>query len=161
MQVVKDKIVSIEYHLTDPAGVVLDSSRGREPLNYLHGAGNIIPGLESALTGKSVDDQLIVHIEPKLAYGEKNPAMVQAVPRAAFKGVDPITPGMQFQSQGPNGQVQVVTVLKVDDAEVTIDVNHPLAGVTLTFDVTIKAVRNATAEELEHGHVHGPGGHHH
>jgi FKBP-type peptidyl-prolyl cis-trans isomerase SlyD len=87
--------------------------------------------------------------------------MIQAVPRGAFKGVDNISAGMQFQAQGPNGQVQVVTVVKADDQEVTIDANHPLAGVTLTFDVVVKDIRDATAEELEHGHVHGPGGHHH
>jgi FKBP-type peptidyl-prolyl cis-trans isomerase SlyD len=161
MQIGKNAVVTIEYHLTDPQGQVIDSSRGKEPLSYLHGVGGIIPGLESALEGKSVGDSVVVDISPEQGYGQKNPQLVQAVPRTAFKGVDNIQPGMQFQAQGPNGQAQVVTVVGATPTEITIDANHPLAGVTLHFEVKILAIREATAEELSHGHVHGPGGHHH
>lgn len=161
MQIAKNTVVTIDYHLTDPQGQVLDSSRGKQPLAYLHGVGGIIPGLETALNGKSAGDTLSVTIPPEQAYGVKNPQMVQDVPRSAFQGVADIQPGMQFQAQGPQGQVQIVTVVKVTPDTVTIDANHPLAGVTLNFDVTVVSVREATPEEISHGHVHGPGGHHH
>ena len=160
MQIGKDKVVAIDYTLTDPQGQVLDTSRGRGPLSYLHGTGNIIRGLEQALEGRGTGDTLQVQIPPEQAYGEKDPAMVQAVPRAAFRGITDIKPGMQFQAQHRGGQ-QVVTVVGVSDEEVTVDANHPLAGMTLNFDVNIVSVRDATAEELQHGHAHGPGGHQH
>lgn len=161
MQVGKDKVVSIDYTLTNNQGQVIDSSQGRDPLAYLHGKGNIIPGLEKALEGKNIGDNLKVAIQPEEGYGNHDPRMVQSVPKAAFKGVDNIQPGMQFQAQGPGGQARVVTVTKVDGDNVTVDANHPLAGQTLNFDVTVKDVRDASAEEMSHGHVHGPGGHQH
>jgi FKBP-type peptidyl-prolyl cis-trans isomerase SlyD len=161
MRISKNAVVTIEYHLTDPQGQVIDSSRGREPLSYVHGVGGIIPGLESALEGKDVGDEVSVDIAPEQAYGIKDPGLVQAVPRSAFRGVDNIQPGMQFQAQGPGGQARVVTVVSATPTEVTVDANHPLAGITLHFDVKVIAVREATAEELSHGHAHGPGGHHH
>ena len=160
MQIAKDKVVSIDYTLTGDQGQVLDSSQGREPLAYLHGNQNIIPGLESALDGKSQGDALKVTIAPEQAYGQHDPKMVQVVPRTAFQGAPTITPGMQFQgntNQGP----RVITVTKVEGDNVTIDANHPLAGQTLNFDVKVVGVRDATAEELSHGHVHGAGGHQH
>jgi FKBP-type peptidyl-prolyl cis-trans isomerase SlyD len=157
----KNTVVAIEYHLTDPQGQVIDSSRGKEPLSYLHGAGGIIPGLEAALEGKEVGEQVSVTVPPEQAYGVKDPKMVQAVPRDAFKGVDNIQPGMQFQAQGPNGQTRVVTVVSATPTEVTIDANHPLAGVTLHFEVKVISIREATPDEQSHGHAHGPGGHHH
>lgn len=160
MQVGKDKVVSIDYTLTNNNGQVLDSSQGRQPLAYLHGNQNIIPGLESALEGKQTGDSLKVSIPPEQAYGNHDPQMVQAVPRGAFKGVDNIQPGMQFQAQSPQGP-RVVTVTKIEGDNVTVDANHPLAGQTLNFDVTVREVRDATDEEKSHGHVHGPGGHHH
>lgn len=160
MQIAKDKVVSIDYTLTDDEGTVLDSSQGREPLAYLHGAGNIIPGLESGLEGRSAGEQLQVKVAPADGYGERSDEAVQRVPRQLFEGVDEIQPGMQFHAESASG-VQVVTVKAVEDDAVVIDVNHPLAGVTLNFDVKIVEVRDASAEELEHGHVHGAGGHHH
>ena len=161
MQVSKDKVVSIDYTLTNNQGQVIDSSQGRAPLAYLHGNNNIIPGLEKELEGKNVGDQLKVAVRPEEGYGNHDPQMVQSVPKTAFKGVDNIQPGMQFQAQGPGGQTRVVTVTKVDGDNVTVDANHPLAGQTLNFDVTVKEVRDASPDELSHGHVHGPGGHEH
>lgn len=161
MQVAKDKVVAIDYTLTNNQGQVIDSSQGKAPLAYLHGKGNIIPGLEKELEGKAVGDNLKVAIKPEEGYGMHDPKMVQAVPKTAFKGVPEIKAGMQFQAQGPGGQTRIVTVTKVEGDNVTVDANHPLAGQTLNFDVTVREVREASAEELSHGHVHGPGGHQH
>lgn len=160
MQIDKHSVVTIDYTLTAPDGQVLDSSRGKQPLTYLHGVGGIIPGLEAALAGKTAGDKINVVIPPEQGYGQKDPQMVQAVPREMFKGAPEIKPGMQFQAQSPQGP-RVVTVVAVTDKEVTVDANHPLAGMELKFDVDVKEVRAATAEEVSHGHVHGPGGHHH
>ena len=160
MQIAKDKVASIEYTLTDSAGQVLDSSVGGDPLAYLHGAGNIIPGLEKALEGKVVGDAFKVSIAPTEGYGEKDDSLLQTVPRTMFAGVDEIEVGMQFHAQTDHG-MQVITVANVDGNNVTVDGNHPLAGQTLNFDVKVVEVRAASNEELEHGHVHGPGGHHH
>ncbi len=159
MQIAKDKVVSIDYTLTGDQGQVLDSSQGREPMAYLHGNQNIIPGLESALDGKSQGDALKVTIAPEQAYGQHDPKMVQVVPRR-IPGPPTITPGMQFQGNSNQGP-RVITVTKVEGDNVTIDANHPLAGQTLNFDVKVVGVRDATAEELSHGHVHGAGGHQH
>jgi FKBP-type peptidyl-prolyl cis-trans isomerase SlyD len=161
MLVDADKVVLIHYTLTDDAGEVLDSSAGREPLAYLHGKGNIIPGLENALAGKKVGEKLNVKVEPAQGYGERDEQLVQAVPRQAFESVGEVNPGMQFQAQTPQGETRIVTVTQVADDLVTVDANHPLAGTHLTFDVEVTEVRDATPEELEHGHVHGPGGHSH
>ncbi len=160
MKIAHEKVVSIHYTLTNSEGTVLDSSSGGDPLAYLHGFGNIIPGLENALEGKATGDKLSVTVEPEQGYGARDERLVQAVPRSAFKGVEELAPGMQFQAQGPQGN-RLVVVTQVADNEVTVDANHPLAGQTLHFDVEISEIRDATAEELEHGHVHGPGGHHH
>ena len=160
MQIANNKVVSIHYKLTNDEGSILDSSEGQEPLAYLHGLGNIIPGLENALTGRAVGDKFTVTIAPADGYGERDNEMVQSVPKSAFQGVDQIEPGMQFQAQSPDG-MQLVTVVDVDGDEVILDGNHPMAGITLTFDVEVTEIRDATAEELDHGHVHGPGGHHH
>ena len=160
MQIAKDKVVSIDYTLTGSDDQVLDTSKGREPLVYLHGAGNIIPGLEAALDGKASGDRLNIAIPPEQGYGPQNPQLITIVPRRVFQGVATITPGMQFQGQTNQGP-RMVTVTKVDGDDITIDANHPLAGQTLKFDVTIVDVRDATPEELSHGHVHGPGGHQH
>jgi FKBP-type peptidyl-prolyl cis-trans isomerase SlyD len=160
MQIAKNAVVSIDYTLTGPDGAVIDTSTGRAPLPYIHGGGNIIPGLENALDGKSVGDSFKVTIPPAQGYGERNPQAVQSVPKAAFQGVPEVKVGMQFRSQGQHG-MQVVTVTKVENDTITVDGNHPLAGVTLNFDVTVREVRAATAEEIAHGHVHGPEGHHH
>lgn len=158
--VAKDTVVKFNYTLTNNKGEVLDQSRG-EPLAYLHGYHNIILGLETQMTGKSVGDKFVATIAPKDAYGEYVSEAVQEVPRANFQGVDNIEVGMQFQSQSDDGHVMLVTVKEVTDDVVVVDGNHPLAGVELTFDVEIVDIREATKEELAHGHAHGAGGHHH
>lgn len=160
MEITDQRVVSIHYTLTNDQGEVLDSSQGSEPLAYLHGAGNIIPGLEKALAGKQAGDKLTVKVAPAEGYGERNAALIQQVPRRAFQGVKDIRPGMSFQAQGPQGPMRV-TVTQVAGDMVTVDGNHPLAGENLSFEVEITEVRAATAEEMQHGHVHGPGGHHH
>ncbi len=160
MQISENSVVSFHYTLTDSTGKVIDSSQGNEPLTYLHGVGQIVPGLENALMGKNPGDKLDVEVAAEDGYGEHQEFMVQQVPREAFQGVDVIEPGMQFQAQTPQGGM-TVTVTAVDDSTVTVDGNHPLAGQVLFFAVEVVSVRDATAEEREHGHVHGAGGHHH
>jgi FKBP-type peptidyl-prolyl cis-trans isomerase SlyD len=154
MKIENNAVVSIQYKLTNDGGEVLDSSEGDEPLTYLHGTDSIIPGLENALTGKGSGEQLEVVVQPEEGYGEFNEAMIQVVPKDAFDGIDDIQPGMQFQAESPEGQLQIVSVKEIGDDGITIDANHPLAGQVLHFDITIETVREATAEELEHGHVH-------
>lgn len=160
MHVGKDKVVSIDYTLRDPNGQTIDTSEGREPLVYLHGNGNLIPGLESALEGRQAGESLNVKLTPEQAYGPRDERMIQPVPRSNFQGIDPIEPGMQFQANTPQGP-RVVRVTAVDDQNVTVDANHPLAGVPLDFDVQITDIRDATPEEISHGHVHTPGHHPH
>ncbi len=149
-----NSFVSMHYKLTDDDGNVLDSSEGSEPLAYIHGAGNIIPGLENAMEGKSEGDCLQVSVEPAEGYGETMPDLIQTIERAAFQGVDSIEVGMVFESQAPDGSMQHIVVKNVNGDEVTIDANHPLAGVVLHFDIEIVAVRDATEEEVTHGHAH-------
>jgi FKBP-type peptidyl-prolyl cis-trans isomerase SlyD len=161
MTIKENSAVSFHYTLTDDAGQKIDSSAGQDPLAYLHGAGNIIPGLENALEGKAVGDQLNVAVSAEEGYGPVQQELIQEVPRSAFQGVESIEIGMQFEAQTGQGGAVPVTVTAVTDETVTVDGNHPLAGKSLNFDVTIEAVREATAEELEHGHVHGAGGHQH
>lgn len=153
--VIDDKlVVSMHYKLTNANGEVLDSSDGGEPLIYLHGAGNIIPGLEQALVGKSDGDSLQVSVAPAEGYGEPDPALVQVVDRAAFQGVESVDVGMAFEARGPDGQAQRIVVTSIDGDQVTVDGNHPLAGEQLNFDVQVVGVRAASTEEIEHGHVH-------
>ncbi|MEZ5465478.1 MAG: peptidylprolyl isomerase [Lysobacteraceae bacterium] len=159
MQIAERCVASFHYTLTDDAGAVIDSSEGRDPLAYLHGAGNIVPGLEKAMVGRAAGDQFKVTVAPEEGYGLRNEQLIQSVPREAFQGVDKIEPGMRFQAQTQNGPVNV-EVTEVADATVTIDGNHPLAGKALHFDVTVAEVREASEEELSHGHVHGVGGAH-
>lgn len=160
MQIGKDKVVTVDYTLKDDQGQVLDTSEGRGPLDYLHGVGGIVPGLERALEGHAAGDAVHVKVEPHEAYGARDESLVQPVPRAAFPPGQQINPGMQFQANA-GGQTRIVTVVGVDNDQVRVDANHPLAGKNLNFDVTVRDVRDATPEELQHGHVHGPGGHHH
>ncbi|MDZ7828565.1 MAG: peptidylprolyl isomerase [Halofilum sp. (in: g-proteobacteria)] len=154
MQIARDTVAAIDYKLTDNDGQVLDTSEGREPLSYLHGAGNLIPGLESALEGQTEGDSLSVTVKPEEAYGERDERLVQQVPMAAFEGVDQVEAGMRFQATDEQGQGRVVTVTEVDGDQVTVDANHPLAGQPLNFEVSVVEVRAATDEEIEHGHVH-------
>jgi len=160
MNISENSVASIHYTLTDGEGKVIDTSEGQEPLAYLHGAGNIIPGLEKALLGKSVGDKFTVSIPASEAYGLRDDSMVQELPSNMFSGIDNIEVGMEFHAETEHG-LQVVTVTNVEGDNVTIDGNHPLAGVDLTFDVEVADIRAASAEELEHGHAHGAGGHHH
>lgn len=160
MQIERNKVVSIDYTLTDDNGSVLDTSKNHGPLAYLHGVGGIIPGLEQALEGRAPGESLNVQVPPDQAYGRRDDALIQSVPRTAFRGIDNIQQGMQFQANA-GGQNRVVTVVDVDDQNVRVDANHPLAGKTLNFDVTVRDVRDATPEELQHGHAHGAGGAHH
>jgi FKBP-type peptidyl-prolyl cis-trans isomerase SlyD len=157
MQIADRCVVSFHYTLTNDAGEILDSSSGREPLAYLHGAGNIVPGLESAMTGRQAGDKFKVAVAPEEGYGVHHEGLVQQVPRDAFAGVDEVQVGMEFHAQGPQGPL-AVTVTAVDGDTVTIDGNHPLAGKTLHFDIEVSSVRDASLEETLHGHVHGAGG---
>ncbi len=152
-------VVNMHYKLTDNDGTVIDSSEGAQPLAYLHGAGNIIPGLEKALEGKAQGDKLQVKIEPKEGYGEINTDLIKIIEKKAFEGVDKIEVGMAFEAKAPDGSTQNIIVKKVEGDDITIDTNHPLAGVTLNFDIQIVSVREATKEELDHGHTHD--GHEH
>lgn len=160
MQITQDAVVLIHYTLTNDKGETLDSSAGGEPLAYLHGNGNLVAGLENALDGKQAGDKLSVKIAPADGYGEYDKALIQRVPRRSFRGISDVRVGMQFQVQSESGP-RSVTVTQVMGDMVTVDGNHALAGQNLNFDVEITEVRAATEEELAHGHVHGPGGHHH
>ena len=159
MVVAADKVVLIHYTLTNDAGNVLDSSSGREPLAYIQGHNNLISGLEKALEGKAAGDKVSVKIAPADGYGEYDAEKVQRVPRRQFGGVKNLQPGMQFQAQTSSGEVRVITIKSIQGDMVTVDGNHELAGQNLNFDVEIVEVRDATQDELEHGHVHGPGDH--
>lgn len=160
MQVADNMAVSIHYTLTNDKGEVLDSSIGDEALVYLHGEGNIISGLEKALDGKAVGDKFNVRLAAADAYGEFMEDRIQVISRAMFEGVDELEVGMQFQADVSDGP-GIVTITNIDADNITIDGNHPLAGEPLTFAVEVVAIRAATEEELDHGHVHGAGGHHH
>ena len=161
MTIATNKAVSIEYTLTNDDGDVIDSSAGGAPLVYLQGAGNIIPGLEKALEGKAVGEELTVTVEPEDAYGEYSAELVSTLSASMFEGVDQLEVGMQFHASAPDGQMQIVTIRDLDGDDVTVDGNHPLAGQRLTFKVKVVAVRDASEEEVAHGHVHGEGGHQH
>lgn len=160
MTIAKDHVVEIDYKLTNDAGEVLDTSEGAAPLAYLHGHNNIVIGLEKQLEGKTQGDNFKASVAPEEGYGERTDNLVSQVPKAEFESVGELTEGMQLQAQTDQG-FQIFTVAKIDGDMVTVDGNHPLAGQTLHFDVTVKSVRAATSEELDHGHVHGEGGHQH
>lgn len=159
MIVAKDKVVTIDYTLTDEDGDVIDSSQDDEPLIYLHGHQGIIPGLEAALEGRRVGDRLQVSIPPEDGYGDWDEDLVEVVSAEDFEQADELEVGMQFETMTDEGP-KVATVVDIDGDEVTVDLNHPLAGMTLHFDVTVLGVRDATAEEVAHGHVHTHGEEH-
>lgn len=160
MQISKNSVVTINYTLKNDQGETLDESQDNSFL-YLHGAGGIIPGLEGQLEGKSAGNKFSAHIEPEDGYGVRDDSMVQVVPRDMFEADHPIEEGIQFHAESPEGDMLTVTVTKIEDDKITVDGNHPLAGIALNFDIQIAEVRKASAEEIEHGHVHGPDGHHH
>lgn len=155
------KVVRIHYVLRAESGEVLDSSEASEPLEYLHGAQNIVPGLEQGLLGAQTGAKLRVKVPPEQGYGPRAPDAVHAFPRDAFPKDMPVEAGMSFQAEGEDGHSLPAWVTSVEGDKVMVDFNHPLAGQTLDFEVTIAGMRDATAEELAHGHPHGPGGHHH
>ena len=160
MEISADKVVLIHYTLKDDAGAVIDSSAGGEPLAYIQGHGNLVSGLEKALEGKPDGSKVEVSVSPEEGYGKFEADLIQRVPKRSLQGAGQIKKGMQFQARTDDG-VRVFTVTAVVGDMVTLDGNHPLADKTLHFDVDVLEVREATSEELEHGHVHGPGGHHH
>ncbi len=160
MKITKDVVAVIDYTLTDNDGTVIDQTTDGN-FAYLHNGMNIIPGLEAALLEKEAGDQLKVTIEPAQGYGEKDLAAIQQIPRKMFPAEADIKVGMQFQGESSDGQMTVVTITAINGDTLTVDGNHPLAGLTLNFKVTVVDVREASAEELEHGHVHGAGGHNH
>lgn len=155
MQISKHKVAAIHYTLTDDSGNVLDSSVGSEPLYYLHGEGNLIPGMEEGLEGHSAGDKVTIDVTPEKGYGRRNPALIEEVPKRAF-GNQNVAVGMQFETN----EGELITITDVGTDTVTVDANHPLADQNLHFDVQVLDVRDATPDELDHGHVHGPGGVH-
>ena len=153
MKVTKDKVVSIHYTLTNDNGDVVDSSHQRgEPLTYIQGHNNLIPGMENGLEGAEKGDKLNIDVEPKDGYGEVRDELIQKVPRQQF-GEQEVSPGMQFTAQTQQGPVRV-TVKDVSSEEITVDANHALAGENLHFDVEVMEIREASDEEISHGHVH-------
>lgn len=154
------RVVTFHYTLRDPAGLVLDTSAGGEPVTYLEGAGQIIDGLEEQLRGAAAGTKSRVQVPAARAYGERDPAQQQRVKRALLPVTGELQVGDTFQAGADRG-APVVKVLAIEGDDVLLDANHPLAGVDLTFDVEITGVRSATPEEIRHGHAHGPGGHHH
>ncbi len=160
MKISKDKVVEIHYTLKDNDSNTLDSSEGHSPLAYIHGNGNLIPGLETALEGKEIGDKIHANIKPEDAYGLRDEKLVEKVSLSQFDNPNEVKEGVQFQIQTNEG-VRIATVTNVSGDDVSIDMNHPLADVELNFDVEIMSVRDASNEELEHGHVHGEDHHHH
>ncbi|VAW46412.1 FKBP-type peptidyl-prolyl cis-trans isomerase SlyD [hydrothermal vent metagenome] len=159
MNIEKDKIALIEYTLTNAEGEVMDASDGN-PLAYLQGHNNLIPGLEKELEGKTTGDKFTVTIAATDAYGERVENLIQTVSKDMFQGVDQLEVGMRFEAQSEQG-MHSVEITAIEEDQVTVDGNHPMAGLELTFNVEVKDVRDATPEELEHGHAHGAGGHQH
>ena len=160
MKITADRVVTIHYTLTDDAGAVVDSSVGGEPLAYIQGHGALVAGLEHALEGRAQGHKLTVVVAPADGYGVRDETLMKRVPKRSLQGAGNLKKGMQFQARTEDG-MRVYTVAAVIGDMVTLDGNHPLANQTLHFDVEVLAVREATTEELEHGHVHGAGGHHH
>lgn len=160
MKIADTHVVTLNYTLTDNDGEIIDQSQDGSFV-YLHGSQNIIPGLEKELTDKTVGDKFKVKIAPEDGYGQRDENRIEEVPREMFPEDQEIDAGMVFHAEGPNGEMITVTVLEVSDNSVKIDSNHALAGIELNFDVEVMAVREAEPVEIEHGHVHGPDGHHH
>jgi FKBP-type peptidyl-prolyl cis-trans isomerase SlyD len=156
----KNKVVTFHYTLTNADGEEMESSHDKDPMTYLHGANNIILGLEKAMEGHAIQDKFTAKLEPEDAYGIRNENNVQRVPLKRIKGIGKVSVGQILKLQTKQGPVQV-TVLKVGRFNVDVDANHPLAGIQLTFDVEITDIRDASDEETKHGHAHGPGGHQH
>ena len=161
MKISRGTVVSIDFTLTDDAGEVIDSSDGGEPLVYLHGEGHIVEGLERALEGRKEGDSFSVDVEPELGYGEESGEEPVRVSRKQLPAEPPPEVGMDLHAVDDSGEEQTFWIVDVDDESVLLSADHPLAGLTLHFDVKVREVRAATEEELAHGHAHGPDGHHH
>lgn len=157
MQIAKHKVVLLDYVLRDGEGAVIDSSEEGDPFAYIHGIGSIVPGLENALEGRAPGDALEVSLSAEEGYGERDGELVQAVSRELFEDEDELEVGMRVEALGEDG-LQVFTIVELDEQSVTLDGNHPLAGMALEFQVRVVDVRDATSEELSHGHVHGADG---
>ncbi len=153
MNIEKNKVIKVDYVLKNSEGTIIDSSEGMEPLEYLHGHNNIIAGLESALEGKKVGDDFNISVHPAQAYGERDENAFTLIPLEKLQHIPNLEVGLKLQIPGPNG-AQIVTISKIDDKEVTIDTNHPLAGELLNFDVKVIDIRDASEEEISHGHIH-------
>ncbi len=160
MNISVNKVVTMTYTLKNNQGIVLDTSEGREPLVYLHGVGGLIPGLEKQLEGKAKGDSLSATVTPEEAYGPRRDDLLKLVSKQGFQGEEEMQVGMQVQVDTEHGPA-IGLIAAIEGENVTLDLNHPLAGETLHFEVGIVDVREATAEEIDHGHVHGPGGHQH
>lgn len=160
MQIAQNTVVSLNYTLKNSQGNLLDTSEGRAPLVYLHGVGALIPGLESELNGKGQGDKINAIIPPEKAYGSRRDDLVKLVSKDGFQGDEEMQEGMQVQLETEHGPA-IAIITKIEGNDVTLDLNHPLADMTLHFDVEVVDVREATEEEISHGHVHGPGGHEH
>jgi len=161
MQIDKNKVVSFHYKLSDDAGAEIEDSRGNEPLVIMFGHGNIIAGLEQAMAGHVAGDHFDVVVPPAQGYGERRDNFTQRVPKKYFRDADHLKPGDTTVLNTQDGRQQMVQIVKVGSSVIDVDLNHPMAGKTLHFGIEITDVRDATEEELAHGHVHGPGGHHH
>lgn len=155
------RVVTLHYTLKSSKGEVIDSSVGSDPLTYLHGGGEMVPGFEKALIGKKAGEKHAFTVAPADGYGERKGKGPQRVPKAAFEGIGDIEVGMALDTEGDDGRSQTVWIAAIDNDFVTIDINHPLAGETLHFEVEVLAVRKATPDEMKHGHAHGAHGHHH
>ena len=160
MPIADNSLILFYYTLTNYAGQVIESSVCGTPLAFLYGAGNIVPGLESAMRGKKAGDKFNVLVQAKEGYGMPNPALIQMVPKAVLQGLDKIEVGVEYRAQMPDGPMSVV-ITKVENDEVTVDGNHPLVGQTLHYAIEIVEVRDASPDELAYGHAHGAGGHQH
>ncbi len=160
MTITANSVVQFHYTLKDATGAQMESSSGSEPMTYMHGHNSLLPGLEQALDGKNQGDKFSITLEPAQAFGELMPDSELRVPLSQLRGSKKWEPGMQAVIQTPQGHQQV-TIIKVGHTMATVDTNHPMAGKTLMFDIEVASVREASAEEMAHGHAHGPGGHHH
>jgi FKBP-type peptidyl-prolyl cis-trans isomerase SlyD len=161
MKIAHKHVVGIEYTLKDSKGEVLDTNEGADPLLYIHGLGQIVAGLEKALEGKVMGDKVEVKVSAEEGYGEFDDELIQKIPRSEFKEMEPLEEGMEIVVENEDGEDQIMSISDINDKEVTLDGNHPLAGQELHFKVSISSIREATKEEMEHGHAHGAGGHHH
>jgi len=161
MRVEQNKVVMMHYKLADKDGNVIDQSEGRPPLAYIHGIGALVPGLETELEGKVKGDKFSTVVSPEDAYGTRDEELVRVVPKSGFQGDEEMQLGMQVQIDTGEKGLAIATLVKIDGDDITLDLNHPLSDMELHFDIDIVDIREATDEEIAHGHVHGEGGHQH